>query len=162
MWDSQIQFLVKKRYIRVRTRKFTIDYQIISFMPYLLTIARIFFISVAFISTGQSQKVNIKTEYAETLMQLTNALVKRQVISGIDAGAIQCEHCHVLHTRAAEAMYPFAVVYGIKKDKHYLEAAKSAANWLMRQQQPDGSWKETPEEWTGNNYGSAVDDAIKF
>src|SRR6187402_2939376 len=118
-------------------------------MPYFSSILRIFMLLFVFSVQSQAQKINIKEEYAETLKQLSDALIKRQITSKTDAGAIQCKFCNVLHTRAAEAMYPFSVMYGIKKNKLYLDAAKSAANWLMSQQQPDGSWKETPEEWTG-------------
>ncbi len=64
-------------------------------------------------------------------------------------GGIWCEHCHVWHTRAAEAVFPFTVMYLITKDKRYFAAAKNAVAWLIQQQQPNGSWKETPEEWTG-------------
>jgi len=31
----------------------------------------------------------------------------------------------------------------------YLEAAIRTGNWLIQQQEQNGSWKETPEEWTG-------------
>jgi len=119
-------------------------------MLYLSYIFRIFvLLLLIFPAKIHAQQINIKEEYAVTLQQLTGALMKRQLGSTADSGAIQCAFCNVLHTRAAEAMYPFAVMYGIKKDKHYLAAAKATANWLMRQQQTDGSWKETPEEWTG-------------
>ena len=46
-------------------------------------------------------------------------------------------------------MYPFTVAYKIIGDEKYLISAMSLTSWLIDQQQNDGSWKETPEEWTG-------------
>jgi hypothetical protein len=98
-----------------------------------------------------AQNIYPKKEYAATLHQLADALLKRQMkdATNPDFGGIWCEHCHVWHTRAAEAVFPFTVMYLITKDKKYFTAAKNAASWLIKQQQPNGSWKETPEEWTG-------------
>ena len=51
--------------------------------------------------------------------------------------------------RAAEAVYPFAVVFQQSGDKRYRDAAVSVAHWLFKQQLAEGQWKETPWEWTG-------------
>jgi len=98
-----------------------------------------------------AQTVRLKKEYGTTVVSLSDALMKRQMANTTDPnyGGIWCEHCHVWHTRAAEAVYPFTISYFITKDERYLGAAKNTAAWLIRQQQPNGSWKETPEEWTG-------------
>lgn len=98
-----------------------------------------------------SQEVNPKKEYSQTLLVLSNALQKIQILEkkNQNYGAIQCRHCDVLHTRAAESVFPFAVSYKITGDKKYLRSATAVGNWLIRQQENDGSWKETPEEWTG-------------
>jgi len=97
-----------------------------------------------------AQTFNLKKEYSTTLIQLCNALLERQIISSDkDNGAIKCEHCNILHTRAAESVFPFAKAYQITGDKKYLKAAISTAFWLIQFQETDGSWKETPEEWTG-------------
>ena len=103
-------------------------------------------------SFGQTS-INLRKEYSETLVMLSDALISRQINDKTDPnfGAIKCAHCDVLHTRAAEAVYPFAVVYKITSNKKYLDASISVASWLMRQQEKDGSWKETPEEWTGTS-----------
>ncbi|WP_217603022.1 hypothetical protein [Chitinophaga sp. GbtcB8] len=100
---------------------------------------------------ASAQELSPKKEYAATLLTLTNALLERQATdsAGSNAGGIWCAHCKVWHTRAAEAVYPFAISAGITGDARYVQAAKRAADWLFRQQQADGSWKETPEEWTG-------------
>lgn len=102
-------------------------------------------------ATSRAQVVHCRQEYAATLLQLTDVLWKLQEKSpaSADCGALSCVYCQVLHTRAAEVVYPFSVAFFITKDARYLKAAKEAAAWLFRQQQENGSWKETPEEWTG-------------
>ncbi|PZR26614.1 MAG: hypothetical protein DI535_13830 [Citrobacter freundii] len=102
-------------------------------------------------SSSFAQTIPLKKEYGETMIRLSDALIKRQKTDTADknSGGIWCEHCQVWHTRAAEAVYPFTVSYLITKNKTYREAALNAASWLFKQQQPNGSWKETPEEWTG-------------
>jgi len=98
-----------------------------------------------------AQQLQVKQAYANTLLKLTKPLLLLQVTdnASADCGALQCAHCHVLHTRAAEAMYPFIISWTITHNDSFLVAAKKAAAWLIKQQQPNGSWKETPEEWTG-------------
>lgn len=131
------------------------------FQQYRQTVKKIFsirkaclFVSVSLVVLSQplaAQTIPLKKEYGTTVVSLSDALIKRQMMSSADSnyGGIWCEHCHVWHTRAAEAVFPFTVSYFITKDERYLEAAKNTAAWLIRQQQPNGSWKETPEEWTG-------------
>lgn len=105
------------------------------------------------ITTASAQTIAPKKEYAQALMQLTGALLKRQNNKPADAnyGGIWCAYDRLYHTRAAEAMYPLAIAWQINHDTQYLQAAINAGNWLIRQQQPNGSWKETPEEWTGTS-----------
>ncbi len=101
--------------------------------------------------TVSGERTDLRKEYAVTLSELSRALLDRQIRDdrSPDFGAIQCAHCDVLHTRAAETVYPFARVFSITGDSAYLRAAIATGNWLIRQQEEDGSWKETPEEWTG-------------
>jgi hypothetical protein len=105
------------------------------------------------LSAGTVHGEDLKKEYAATLLQMADALQRLQILTPADSsyGAITCPRCNVLHTRAAEALYPFAISYRITGDDRYLRSAIAAGNWLIRQQQPDGSWKETPEEWTGTS-----------
>ncbi|KAA2239242.1 hypothetical protein F0L74_23840 [Chitinophaga agrisoli] len=112
-----------------------------------LTLASLFCLSVPI----HAQKLSPKKEYAATLLALADALLARQApdSAGANAGGIWCAHCQVWHTRAAEAVYPFTMAALITGNKRYTKAAQQAAAWLFRQQQPNGSWKETPEEWTG-------------
>lgn len=97
------------------------------------------------------QKVSLKAECFNTLHILVDALLDLQVTEADDSnfGALRCKQCNVFHTRAAEAVYPFAVVYKQTGDQKYRTAAKHLGNWLIKQQFPEGEWKETPEEWTG-------------
>ena len=97
--------------------------------------------------------INLKAEYAKTLVELSNTMVALQVTDNRDVnfGAIRCPHCNVYHTRAAESVYPLFVSYTITHDEKYLRAAINTAHWLLRQQGENGSWKETPEEWTGTS-----------
>jgi hypothetical protein len=113
-----------------------------------------FFLCTVLLHTGQSlfaQTVPLKKEYGKTLISLADALLKRQSADATshDHGGIWCENCRVWHTRAAETVYPFTVSYLLTKNEQYLNAARTTASWLFKQQQPNGSWKETPEEWTG-------------
>jgi len=98
-----------------------------------------------------SAQIYPKKAYATALVPLSDALIKRQMTNASDAnyGGFFCAFDKVWHTRASEAMYPLYVSYSITKDEKYLAAAKLTAAWLIKQQQPNGSWKETPEEWTG-------------
>ncbi len=98
-----------------------------------------------------AQKVSLKEESYKTMKGLVDALLKLQIVNETDPdyGALQCPSCKVLHTRAAEAVYPFSVAYKYTGDKKYLKAAIDLGNWLIRQQLSEGEWKETPEEWTG-------------
>ena len=103
------------------------------------------------IAQTHTGKVDLRAEYAKTLIELSNTILDQQVKEQADTnfGAIQCLHCNVYHTRAAESVFPLFVSYSITHDKEYLHAAINTGNWLIRQQLPDGSWKETPEDWTG-------------
>ncbi len=96
-------------------------------------------------------KIEIGNEYRVFLENLTDTLLETQILDkdNTDYGALQCKRCDIRHTRAAEAMYPFAVVYKNSKNSKYLQAAIRLGNWLIKQQLKNGAWKETPEEWTG-------------
>lgn len=82
--------------------------------------------------------------------------------SSTDCGGVYCDACQLYHTRAAEAMYPFALYYKLTGRKEYLNAAISMGNWLIRQQNADGSWFETPETWTGTTTDQALMMALAY
>ena len=96
-------------------------------------------------------KINLKSEFSKTLIELSDRIIANQIIDAHDEnyGAIECPQCNVLHTRAAESVYPLIISYQITGDKKYLNASIILADWLFNQQEENGSWKETPEEWTG-------------
>jgi hypothetical protein len=93
----------------------------------------------------------LKEECLKTNTVLVDALIRQQIQDAADPdfGAIDCPFCKVRHTRAAEAVYPMAVAYKHTRNENYLHSAIQLGNWLVKQQFADGSWKETPEEWTG-------------
>lgn len=97
--------------------------------------------------------VSLRDECLQTLYVLTDALLELQIkdTAHADHGALYCSAEDILHTRAAEAVYPFAVAYKHSGRSEYLNAARSLGNWLIQQQFPGGEWKETPEEWTGTS-----------
>lgn len=96
-------------------------------------------------------KASLKSESFEVLQELSKALLKLQIteIENPDFGALKCPECNVLHTRAAEAVFPFSVIFKETKDEKYKNAAVNLVNWLIKQQQPGGEWIETPWAWTG-------------
>jgi len=103
---------------------------------------------------SKTKTASIKQESLDFLFTLTDKLLTFQINdkSNVDYGALYCKECHdekVIHTRAAEAVFPFAIAYKHSNNDKYLQASINVGNWLIKQQEPDGSWKETPEEWTG-------------
>ena len=117
-------------------------------------IKKIFVIILIFLFFGIAQtteKISLKSECYKTLTVLSKSLLDLQIQDRSDSnyGAIKCPECNVFHTRAAEAVYPFAVLYKHTKEKKYLKAGIDLGNWLIRQQKPGGEWLETPWVWTG-------------
>jgi len=95
--------------------------------------------------------ITMKEPFLDLLWELDSTLLALQQTdpASDDHGGIWCPACSLYHTRAAEALYPLAYLGSEGADPVLTGAAVDAGNWLIRQQQPDGSWKETPEEWTG-------------
>nr|QNO41821.1 hypothetical protein MENKDEFM_00003 [Methanosarcinales archaeon ANME-2c ERB4]QNO42777.1 hypothetical protein MMHKAGOI_00003 [Methanosarcinales archaeon ANME-2c ERB4] len=87
----------------------------------------------------------------ETLFDLSRALVKRQILDKNDSnyGAIQCDSCNCLHTRAGEAVFPLALCYRYSGGNNFLGSAINLGNWLISKQQEEGFWFETPDTWNG-------------
>ncbi|MDR1632967.1 MAG: hypothetical protein LBR97_08880 [Dysgonamonadaceae bacterium] len=103
--------------------------------------------------------------HAWEMLSDLNAALLRQIQtdkqSG-DYGAVGCPHCRLYHTRAAEAVYPFAFEFQHTGNKVYLRAAIDVGNWLIKQQQDSGAWPETPEEWTGTTTDQALMMALAY
>lgn len=112
----------------------------------------------------KKQEVPIRQSFESVLFTLDSALIQLQNTEAADTnfGGIWCQHCRLYHTRAAEAVYPFTYKYHLTGDKKYLNAAIDLGNWLIKQQLPDGSWKETPEEWTGTSTDQLLMMALSY
>ncbi|HEY4245414.1 MAG TPA: hypothetical protein VGM64_01095 [Lacunisphaera sp.] len=100
----------------------------------------------------------LDARYDRTLITLCDALLATQISdpASPDFGALVCPSSnpqnHPLHSRAAEAVYPFAVAYRRTKDPRYRDAAVHLAHWLIGKQQARGAWGEAApnfDGWTG-------------
>lgn len=112
----------------------------------------ILFVCIIIFSAFQNAKlVSLKKECTKDLLILADDLIKIQDHNLTDSnyGALYCKSCSDYHTRAAESVLPFAVAYKVTGNKKYLYSALSAARWLIKHQNADGSWYETPSTWTG-------------
>ena len=107
--------------------------------------------NIVLVNEVVAQKISLKNECFETLTVLSDALLNLQITDANDHdfGALKCPSCNVLHTRAAEAVYPFSIMFKETRNEKYLHAAIFVTNWLIKQQQPGGEWIETPWAWTG-------------
>lgn len=117
----------------------------------ILTGVLIITLGLSITSCNSSNEGVLKNSLGAVLHELDSNLISLQNTdtSQSDNGGIFCPHCNLYHTRAAEAMFPLAYEYHISKNTEFKDAAINLGNWLIRQQEPDGSWKETPEDWTG-------------
>ncbi len=108
-------------------------------------------IALTLCSDAWAGQVSLRHEFAGKLRVLADTLLELQDKDSASAtcGALYCQACADHHTRASEAVLPFAVAYRETGDEKYLTAAIATGNWLIDQQQPNGSWLETPSDWTG-------------
>ncbi|MBQ0734675.1 hypothetical protein [Aquimarina celericrescens] len=107
-----------------------------------------------FFEIGNAQNIfdtNIEKEYFVTLKELCEALLKQQNLdkNSLEFGGLLDPENDIYYTRAAEALYPFTVMYQYTNDKKYLRAAIDLGNWLITKQEKTGEWIENPWEWTG-------------
>lgn len=129
-----------------------------------LKILLLLILVIAVTACAKKQEVPIKQSIETVLFRMDSALIQLQNTEAADTnfGGIWCPHCQLYHTRAAEAVYPFTYKYHLTGDKTYLNAAVNLGNWLIKQQLPDGSWKETPEEWTGTTTDQLLMMALSY
>lgn len=108
-------------------------------------------ITMLTLSCAGSGTVSLKKEFSGKLRILCDDLLKLQVKDTADAnhGALYCASCNDYHSRASESVLPFAVVFKETGERKYLNAATETGDWLISQQKEDGSWIETPSDWTG-------------
>jgi hypothetical protein len=111
--------------------------------------------------------------YKSTLLTLCNALITTQITSSSDKnyGALVCPSSnpddHPLHSRAAEAVYPFAVAWKLTGEIKYRDAAIKLGNWLIRLQdstgKKTGGWSEAwPDPEQKGWYGTTTDQLISL
>jgi len=99
-----------------------------------------------------------KQLYLSMLGKLVDRLVSTQITTAGDKnfGALVSPSTnpalHPTYSRAAEAVYPMAVMYKHTNDEKYATAAIALGNWLLPLQQTTGAWgEEWPnyDGWTG-------------
>ena len=117
------------------------------FIRFLLFVLSIFILT----SFQIDQSISLKKECTKSLIILADDLIniQNQNLNDKNYGALYCKACADYHTRASESVLPFAVAYKESGNEKYLKAALSTADWLIKKQNEDGSWFETPSEWTG-------------
>lgn len=100
--------------------------------------------------TGLHAKNRLKEKSLNLMLELCDAIIERQIIDEKETnyGAIIDSTNGMCFTRAAEAVFPFAVAYKHTKENKYGVAAIRLANWLIRQQSSEGSWLELPDSST--------------
>lgn len=84
-----------------------------------------------------------------TRLDSTLALLQETDPESPDFGGLYCPACGEYHSRAAEALFPFAYEYSRSEDKEMLRRCKELAAWLIGRQEESGAWRETPGDWTG-------------
>ncbi len=91
------------------------------------------------------------TDFCNSLIELKHT--NSTMISDPLNGSIYCPCTnpvvHNAHTRAGEAVFPFALLYSRTGKRKYLDSAFQLGWWLIDQQAPDGSWTERPHSWRG-------------
>ena len=106
-------------------------------------------------ATAPDEAPATQARYLQALIPLVDQLISTQITDSDDPdfGALVSPstnpQLNPRHSRAAEAVYPFAVVYRHTQDDRYATAASRLGNWLVGIQQEDGAWGES---WP-NHYG---------
>jgi len=112
-----------------------------------------------FVSCSEEpSRISLKDECTKNMFYLVDTLIELQELNETSKnyGAIYCESCSDYHTRASEAVLPFAVAYKESGDKKYLNSAITTGDWLIEQQLINGAWNETPSTWTGTTVDQLI------
>ncbi|WP_237739816.1 hypothetical protein [Pedobacter arcticus] len=128
-----------------------------------------FFLFIISISNVSAQ-VNT---YQATLRSLCDVLLTTQINSPTDPnfGALVCPSVnpddHPIHSRSAEAVYPFSVAYKLTNKPEYRDAAIKLGNWLIKNQdlrgEKKGGWSESwPDPQQKGWYGTTTDQLISL
>jgi hypothetical protein len=113
------------------------------------------------------EPVTLQDRYLQVLELLCNQLIGTQITDpdDLDYGALVSPSTNPQHnprhSRAAEAVYPLAVMYKHSRDGRHKNAAILLGNWLISIQQEDGSWGEN---WPGHDgwNGTTADQLISL
>ncbi len=111
--------------------------------------------------------------YTSTLLTLCNTLINTQINdpSDPDFGAMVCPSSnpdnHPIHSRAAEAVYPFTIAWKLTGDTRYRDAAIRLGNWLIKIQESSGKkaggWSEIwPDPEQKGWFGTTTDQLISM
>lgn len=107
------------------------------------------------VSCSQGRKEDQKGRFESAALPLLQTLDARIAEcqnmdeSSENYGAIFCPSCGEYHSRAAEAILPFACEYSITGNEDMLHRTLALADWLIARQEESGAWLETPGTWTG-------------
>ena len=111
--------------------------------------------------------------YKTTMLSLCDALLPAQLNepASPNYGALVCPSVnpenHPLHSRAAEAVYPFAVAWKVTGNQKYRDAAIKLGNWLISIQETTGKkaggWSEVwPDPEQKGWFGTTTDQLISI
>ena len=116
-----------------------------------INILPLVFVICAWCTCTSAEDISLHDVFVARLRELDDQLIKLQNRDSASAtyGALYCDACHDFHTRASEAVLPLAVAYRETRDEKYFTSAVATGHWLIAQQKSNGSWLETPSEWTG-------------
>jgi hypothetical protein len=114
----------------------------------------------------------IDNAYKTTLTSLCDALLATQITDKTNAnfGALVCPSknpdVNKIHSRAAEAVYPFSVEYKLTGLAKYRDAAITLGNWLIKLQETTGKVGGWSEDWPDPSqtgwYGTTADQLISL
>jgi len=134
------------------------------------------FLKILFLLLFIVSSVNLfaqKDPYKTTLLSLCDALLPTQINNPSDPnfGALLCPSTnpdvHPLHSRSAEAIYPFAIAFKLTGKIQYRDAAIKLGNWLITIQETSGKksggWSENwPDPALKGWYGTTTDQLISM
>jgi hypothetical protein len=66
-----------------------------------------------------------------------------------EEGSLFCQYHGDHHTRGGEAAFPFVYLGNRTNDNLVIQKGISLADWLLKRQNEDGSWDESPGSWKG-------------
>lgn len=133
----------------------------------------VFLILVFQLTFHSSELMAQSNPYESTLLTLCDALLATQINDPADPnfGALVCPstnpEVHPIHSRAAEAVYPFAIAYKLTGKVKYRDAAIKLGNWLITIQETTGKkaggWSEMwPDPEQKGWFGTTTDQLISM